>query len=280
MDPVSLDQLFHELRSVGAETTVVSATDLTPGYVVASGTMDRHVIIGKPKSDSISRTLSFPARHLHGGHTVPYVVSQRAQVTVYAAHVSASTVREVPEVPVCVIPDAPAVGDRVVLQPYVAHALGVADVREFTGQHWETLRPNGADPTSVTVMREMVRPPIVGTLTGWYVYLPAGQRPHLYADGRPVPARGADGLTEGDVMLVPGGGRLEVEDIARHADGFSLRLRVLAPSRHEMRHLTWASEAGDLVEHHDSGLRGYLYATEPRADELAPATDELAAKAA
>jgi len=268
MDPVSLDQLFHELRSVEAETATVSAADLTPGYVIASGVMDRHVIAGKPTSDSVSRTLSFPARHLHGGHTVPYVVGERAQVRVYAARVGASTVREVPEVPVCVIPDAPAVGDRVVLQPYVAHALGVADVREFTGQHWETLRPSGADPMSVTVMRDMVRPSSVGTLTGWYVYLPAGQRPYLYADGRPVPARGIDGLTEGDVMLVPGGGRLQVEGITRHADGFSLRLRVLVPSRHEMRHLTWASEAGDLVEHHDSGLRGYLYPTEMRAAEL------------
>lgn len=280
MDPVSLDQLFYELRSVNAESVCVPAAELQPGYVIASGTMERHVISGRPKPHFTSATLAFPARHLHGGHDVPFVVADTADVRVYSAHVAEAAVTEVPVVPVCAIPDAPAVGDRVVMQPYTAHALGVAAVREFTGEGWKALTPLGPDSLSTNVMRRMVEPPVVGTLDGWFVYLPAGRRPYLYADGQVVPARPASELTENDVMLIPGGGRLEVQSVTRHGDGASVGLRVLTPSRHEMRHLTWISQAGDLVEHHDSGLRGYLYATELRAGEAAPGNAELSQHAA
>ncbi len=47
-----------------------------------------------------------------------------------------------------------------------------------------------------------------------------------------------------------------------------LGLLVLAPSRHPLRHLTWLKEAGDRIEHRDSGRRGMVYAVEPRARDL------------
>lgn len=280
MDPVSLEQLFCDLRSISAESVGVPAAELTPGRVLATGSLEHHVITGPARPDFVSGTLTYPARHLHGGHDVPYVVGETATVTVYAAHIAPSSVREVPVVPLCVVPDAPAVGDRIVMQPYVAHSFGTVAVREFTGECWRALPGWGTAPKRTSVMREEVKPPIVGSLRGWYVYVPAGKRPYLYADGRPVPARAGSELTEGDVLLVPGGGRFQVERAARHADGFTFGLRVLTPSRHEMQHLAWAHLPGDGVEHHDSGLRGYLYATEPRAGELAEPPAALACHAA
>lgn len=269
MDPVSLEQLFRELRSVGAESVDILSAELTPGRVIAAGSRERHIVTGPARPHFVSGTLTFPVRHLHGGHDVPYVVGDTAPVRVYAAHVAPSAVSKVPVVPPCVIPDNPAVGDRIVLQPYNAHAFGVVVAREFTGEHWRALPGGGGTLLRTSVMREEVSPPMVGSLGGWYVYLPAGQQPRLYADGRPVPARGADELAVGDVMLIPGGGRFQIERVHRHPDGFTLSLRVLTPSVHEMRHLAWAQSEGDIVEHHDSGLRGYLYATEPRAEEQA-----------
>jgi hypothetical protein len=92
-----------------------------------------------------------------------------------------------------------------------------------------------------------------------------------------VPARTADELEAHDVVLLPGGGRLEVEEATVRADSHTLRLHVLAPSRHRLRYLTWASKAGDRIEHH--GRHGMLYPTEPRASE-ARTPVPLAGKAA
>ncbi|MGA5598321.1 hypothetical protein ACPCSE_29225 [Streptomyces cellulosae] len=268
---VSLDDLFRELRSVKADTVNVSAALLSPGHVIASGKLDRHVVTGPARPDFISQTLTYPVRHLHGGHTVKYVVGDTATVSVYAARLAAKDVAGVPEVPLCGVPDAPAVGDRIVCQPYIAHAFGVMAARRFDGERWQTLPPGLGKPVRTSVMREEVAPPAVGSLTGWYVYLPAWQRPYLYSDGRPVPGRMAHELTEGDVMLIPGGGRFVIDGISLHADGYTFTLFVEEPSRHAWQHLFWANDRGSRVQHHDSGQRGYMYPTEWRPEEVRPA---------
>jgi hypothetical protein len=177
----------------------------------------------------------------------------------------------VPEVPPCVIPDDPAVGDRVAFQWRNNEFLGSARIHEYDGERWcsiATAEDGHLKPErySSHAMRAFVRLTDVPIEYGWYVYLPADeQHPALYLDGRAVPVRTADELKEDDVVLLPGGGRLLVEGVREHADGHTLSLHVLAPSRHRMRYLTWASKEGDRVEH--QGRHGMLYPTEPRASE-------------
>ncbi|PPS89579.1 hypothetical protein [Streptomyces sp. MH60] len=281
MDPVNFSRLMDELRSVDAETELSLVEDLAPGHVLASDTWDRHIVTGLPTSrrEHGAELMTVPVRHLHGGHALSLPFHAGRPVQVYAARASRAALHQVPVIPRCVIPEAPAVGDRVVLQPYTADRLGVgSSAFQFNGSRWQQAVTAASGHTEIRTfptrsIETIVRPTAYASSVGWHVYLPAGHVPHLYADGRPVPARTADQLTDRDVILMPGGGRLQVDSVTRHADGRTLRLTVLTASAHTGLHLTWASREGDRIEVEDSGRQGLLYATEPRAVELRSAAE-------
>jgi hypothetical protein len=279
MDPVSFEQLAYELRSTHAKKIRALVEELTPGCVIASGTWEGHVVTELPKRlDLVSNRVAVAVRHLHGGHTMQPYLPGKSTVEIYQARAARPTGHQVPVVPRCIIPYKPAAGDRIVMQRHRVDSLGSSVTYEFVGNRWQQMAVASDGRTDIyqassDAVRGFVSTYDTPAPSGFFVYLPAGHRPHLYTDGRPVPARTAEELAEGDVVLVSGGGRLKVEGIARHADGHTLRLHVLTPSRHAARVLAWASRTGDRVEHHDSGLRGYLYATEPRASELLSAAD-------
>jgi hypothetical protein len=277
MDAISSDQSLSGLDSESPER--IPTEKLTPGCIIATGPWKRHVVVELPKRlNSHTTTLAIPLRHIGGGHTVrPYLPGGDTTVRVYRTRLPQPTTASPPAVPPCLIPDEPAVGDRVVMQWRFDEQLGITHIHTFDGELWrsEHIAEDGrlrASEYSSHAVRAFVRLTDTPIEYGWYVYLPAAeQRPHLYMDGRPMPARTAGEVEVGDVILVPGGGRLEVGGADRHADGHTFRLHVLTPSRHPMRYLTWASRAGDRIEHHDSGHRGMLYVTESRAAEAATA---------
>jgi hypothetical protein len=283
MDPVNFSQLMDALHSVNAETESPLVEDLVPGHVLASGSWDRHIVTGlpTPRREHGAELMTVPVRHLHGGHALSLPFHAGRPVYVYAVRADRAALHQVPVIPRCVIPETPAVGDRVIRQPYTADRLGVgASAYTFTGDSWQQAVTTASGHTEVRTfstrsIETIVRPTTYASSVGWHVYLPAGHMPHLYADGRPVPARTADRLAGRDVILMPGGGRLQVDSVTRHADGRTLRLTVLTASAHTGRHLTWASRAGDRIEVEDSGRQGLLYATEPRAAELRSAAELL-----
>jgi hypothetical protein len=280
MDPISLDEFLSELRSSSPETTSIPVENLTPGCVISAGQWARYVVTERPTVLGASGTgLVVPVRHLNGGHNLRPQMPRGHWLPVYVYRIQRPTAHDVPVVPRCIVPDAPAIGDRVVLQSHDVGrvGLGVAPSDVFDGKLWNAFSTSGGR-TRVTQASTAAIQLYVGTSgspasSGWHVYLPSGHRPHLYVDGRPTPARTGAELATGDVLLTPGGGRMEVESVTAHADGRSVGLRVLRPSRHLVRNLTWAAQEGDRVEHHDSGRTGYLYATEPRAGELLSAAD-------
>jgi hypothetical protein len=283
MDPVHFEKIIAGIESSGAKE--LRAEEFVQGSVIASGPYKNHVVTELPKRlNGHTTTLVIAMRHVHGGHTVrPYFPGDDTTVSIYRTRLPQSLVGEVFDIPPCVIPDEPAVGDRVAFQWRRDEFLGSTRIHEYDGDRWCSVATaeDGhlkAERYSTHTMRAFVRLTDTPIEYGWYVYLPAADRsPLLYQDGRAVPMRTADELEAGDVVLIPGGGRLEVEGAELNADGHTLRLRVLATSRHRLRYLTWASKAGDRVEHH--GRHGMLYPTEPRASEgRAPVS--LAQKAA
>ncbi|MFE0490118.1 hypothetical protein [Streptomyces griseoaurantiacus] len=279
MDPVTAEQLVYELGSVNAQCIYVPVEKLVPGQVLAGGEFDHHVITSRPyPMPGPDHTVALPVRHLHGGQNVKTYIGQGSDVAVYRSRMGQPTGTLVPVVPPCVIPEAPAKGDRIVLQHHRADALGVNRFHLSDGSEWSSVAAHvvhGRVRRTVRQFEDASMRAIVSApnARGWYVYLPAGHTPHLYIDGRPVPARTARQLYEGDTLLVPGGGRLLVEKRTPRGSGAStLSLRVLKPSRHQWWHLTWASRNGDVITHKDSG-QGTLYACEPRPAELLSAAE-------
>lgn len=283
MDPFELDHLLYTLASSQAETVSIPVEKLTPGCVLADGPWERHVVTARttPRSRTL---LQAPVRHLHGGHTVHRSFRRDGTVLIYRARLARPSSFSVPEVPRCFVPENPEHGDRIVRQNHTADRLGDGDAFHFDGAQWVRATTmsvaNGSrsrplvQTFSVRKLRAIVSDVHESSPYGWYTYLPAGHLPHLYVDGRPVPARTAAELAAGDVVLLPGGGRLLVEGNARAVDGTrTLTLRVEASSRHVMRHLVWGSAPGDVIEHHDSGRTRSLYAAQPRPQELVPACD-------
>lgn len=279
MDPVSFDQLMRELAH-NVPTTEIPAGELTPGRVLACAAWDRHVVTALPtRLNRHTDTLVVPVRHLHGGHSLRLYLPGNRPAKVYQARMHRPTGHEVPVVPPCVIPAAPAAGDRVVLQDCNVNRPGFVRTYTYDGERWASqyLTASGrleTDRYDTGSLRAFVRTTNATSWMGWHVYLPAAhEHPHLFVDGRPVPARTAAQMREGDVVLIPGGGRLLVEAVTAHADGHTLKMRTVTASRHLMQHITWAGVCGDRIESHDSGRRGALYATEPRPGELLSAAD-------
>ncbi|THA72494.1 hypothetical protein E6R60_26550 [Streptomyces sp. A0642] len=282
MDPVTLEQLFYELRSPNAATVEITADDLTPGCVIATSEWTRHVVTALPNLLS-ARTLSVPVRHLHGGHTVTRRFRRSATVTVYAATLAARYVRDVPEVPRCFVPDDPEVGDRVYHDMHDALTLGTNRYFEYDGSQWRsivtTASRDGRRARDIVTYYDGIHH-LVGSDSqsspyGYFTYQHAGHGRYLYVDGRPMPARRADELVVGDELRLPGGGRLTVRRIVSTGDGIALSLELTGRSVHTLRHVTWASGLGEMIEHHDSGRTGALYATQPRPSELLTAAELL-----
>ncbi|MFE6000399.1 hypothetical protein ACFQ6C_26620 [Streptomyces sp. NPDC056454] len=282
MDPMNLAQLLHELSSPHAETETIHADRLAPGHVLAGPGWDRHVVTAVPNLLN-SEALSVPVRHLHGGHTLTrhYLRRQGApyDVTVYRGTLAPRQVSSVPSVPRCFVPNDPETGDRVYYHSNEVLALGEGRYFEFDGEQWRQVHTSSDGRRARDTVRyfegirHLVSDPAESSPLGWYTYQPAGHTPHLYVDGLPMPARRAEGLAVGDILRLPGGGRLAVRKTRQTADGMSLNLELVAKSVHRLRHLTWANAVGDMIEHHDSGRTQALYATEPRPSELLTAAE-------
>ncbi|MFH8483008.1 hypothetical protein [Streptomyces sp. NPDC018055] len=274
MDPMSLEQLLFELSSTTPATMVIPADRLTPGCVLAGTEWDRHVVTATPILLSAT-VLSVPVRHLYGGgHTLTRRYSRDGQVTIYRNTLAARDAYDVPSVPRCFVPGDPETGDRVYHCLRDTLSLGQGRFYEYDGGQWRRVSVVGADRprTTVTLINNLatvVSSPSESCPAGWYTYQPAGHAPHLYVDGQPMPARLAAELQVGDILRLPGGGRLEVRRARRTADDVvSLTLELVSRSKYQSRQLSWVRRLGDTIEHHDSGRTQTLYATEPRPSEL------------
>ncbi|MGW1436776.1 hypothetical protein ACWD7M_16195 [Streptomyces griseus] len=278
MDPMSLGQLLFELSSVTPETFSTPTDKLTPGCVLADAEWNRHVVVAVPTVLSAT-TLAVPIRHLHGGHTLTRHYQRGHQVNIHRHTLMASHISYVPRVPRCFVPEDPEVGDRVYHHHHEALSLGGGRFFEFDGEQWRQVTTTTDGRRSRDLVRyfpdirPMVSDPSDSSPYGWYTYQPAGHVPHLYVDGMPMPARSAGQLAVGDVVRLPGTGRLTVRETRLTPDGVSLSLELTTRSVHRLRYLTWATRPGEIIEHQDSGRTGALYATEPRPSELRISTE-------
>ncbi|MFI0966980.1 hypothetical protein ACH4S8_37200 [Streptomyces sp. NPDC021080] len=279
MDPVALEPLLYALRSADAETVTVPFASLTPGSVIAEGPWSRHLVTKRPMPVGGGRH-TVTIRHLFGGHNITHGSRSEALVTVYAQTLDAGQISRVPVVPRCAVPEVPQAGDRVFQHFHEVDRLGEGRFFEYNGTQWQQVRDiaDGRGKVSTVVqtwpsIRHLVANPVDPSPLFWCTYLPAGHRPFLYVDGRPMPARTVDELTVGDTILIPGGGRLRVTDVRRTRSAATLSLTLLRASAHTNAHFLWDRTEGAVIEHHDSGRTRSLYATEPRADELISAVD-------
>jgi hypothetical protein len=89
-----------------------------------------------------------------------------------------------------------------------------------------------------------------------------------------MPARPASDLRLGDVLRLPGGAKLQIISGVEDLDGRHFKLQVIRRSTHELFCMMVGSNVdGAVIEHHDSGRTGALYATEPRPSELLSTAD-------
>jgi hypothetical protein len=281
MDPVYLAQLISELNSeqpTQAETVAVTPEDLVPGCVIASGAWKGHVVTSTPQPLS-GKTVQAPIRYLLGGHNVTRRLSRSEKVTVYRARLDPQHLRNVPTVPRCFVPADPTPGDRVVQSFHDSLTLGTNRFFTYTGSEWNQVvdtHSNGRWSTTLAQHADITRlvsHPGEASPGGWFHYLPTGQRPYLYVDGMPMPARTVDQLVVGDVIRTPRYARLRVVGLDRAPDMTEVAFRVERPSAVRLRYFIWGRTQGAYATQHDSGRTGTLYATEPRPDELVPASE-------
>jgi hypothetical protein len=175
MDTISLQQFVSGLRSDIEER--IPAEELTPGRIIAAGTWKGHVVVELPKRlNGHTTTLVLALRHLAGGHTVLPYYPGRSPVRVYRTSLPEALLADVPLVPPCVIPDEPAVGDRVVMH---WHTEGHRPhVHEWDGEDWcsPAIPEDGYPRTerySTMTVRAFVRLTDTPIQYGWYVYEPA-----------------------------------------------------------------------------------------------------------
>lgn len=281
MDPVDLSQLRYELRSAATPATItIPAEKLTPGCVLSGGVWDRHVVVALPELLTAERQRTV-IRHLLGGHRVSRRFTRSERVTIYRTRLAAHCVPGIFEIPRCFIPCDPQEGDRIVVQSPNPLRLGEGEFLTYNGGQWITIRETVSgsgivrkDIRRIANIRAVAANPDETSPYGWYTYLPSGHRPYVYVDGRPMPARSAAELQNGDVLRLPGGGRLEVARATHTSSGTALSLRVIRRSERDL--LLWmpgSNVEGTLVEHHDSHRTGSLYASEPRPSELVSPAD-------
>ncbi|MCX4799644.1 hypothetical protein OG497_37955 [Streptomyces sp. NBC_01242] len=275
MDPVDLEQLLYELRSVNAETITIPSKSLTPGCVIASQSpWSQHVVTKLPAPVSATR-VRVTVRHLHGGHNASFNLMADGKIEIYRHRLASAQLSLVPTVPHCIVPDDPEPGDRVVHAYHDKYRLGEGRFFEFNGTEWQQVRDTVDRGRCSTVVRTfslgircIVSNPAEPSPLGWYTYLPAKHRPFLYVDGAPMPARTVDDLTVGDTIRITGGGRLLVTDIRQHSTSTTLVMTLTQKPTHHMRQFLWDRSEGAVIEHHDSGRTRTLYPTDPRPGEL------------
>ncbi|MGW9069234.1 hypothetical protein ACWGQT_07290 [Streptomyces yangpuensis] len=274
MDPVHLEQLLYELQSPNAEAVQVSAESLTPGCVIADGEWARHVVTALPQPLN-ERTTLIPVRHLQGGHALRLRRSRTKTVGIFRRRLDTTAINSLPVVPRVFVPNDPTVGDRVLMNWHDMTRLGTGRRFEFNGTAWLRFDDSSGKTvvSSCSNLSAVVSNPSESTPHGWYTYLPARHLPHLYVDGLPTPARTVDDLIVGDVLRLPGGGRLEVTGLARHLYSTTVNVQVLRRSVHPMRHFMWDRTVGAVGQHEDSGRTQTLYATDPRSGELVTAAE-------
>ncbi|MEU9405710.1 hypothetical protein AB0E08_08385 [Streptomyces sp. NPDC048281] len=173
MDTISLDEFVSALHSGATER--IPADKLAPGCIISNGLWEKHVVVGLPKRlNSHTTMLDLTLRHIAGGHTVhPYYPT--TSVYVYRERLPEALLAEVPFVAPCVIPDEPAVGDRIVM--HWRNGDG-ARVHEWDGESWcSTYADEDGHPQperySTLAMRAFTRVTDTPIEYGWYVYEPA-----------------------------------------------------------------------------------------------------------
>jgi hypothetical protein len=175
MDTISLSQCISDLDASDLEK--IRVEELTPGCVIASPTFKNHVVVELPERlNDVTTTHALTLRHVHGGHTVrPYFPGGDTTVRVFRTRLPQLMIDEVPDVPPCVIPDEPAVGDRVVMHWRNGSA---PEVYEWDAEHWCSVAADEdgyprVGRYSSPAMRDFVRLTDRPIEYGWYVYEPA-----------------------------------------------------------------------------------------------------------
>jgi hypothetical protein len=175
MDTITLGRFITGLDTDVAERVTVE--ELAPGCVIATGTWKRHVVVETPRRlNGHTTTMVVPMRHLGGGHTcLPYLPGGASVVRIYRTRLPEHLLADVPFVPPCVIPDEPAVGDRVLMN---WRTEGDPYVHEWDGEHWvSTYRDDDGHPQTARYATYAVRAFVRLTDTpiqyGWYTYEPA-----------------------------------------------------------------------------------------------------------
>lgn len=275
MDPVDLERLLYELRSVNAETITIPRTLLTPGCVIAGPSPWDHHVVTKPPVPVNAYRVMLSVRHLRGGHNSTRVLASDRHDEIYRHRLRPTQLALLPTIPRCIVPQDPQPGDRVVYHAHEVHRLGEGRFFEYNGSGWQQVQDiieRGRPRTIVRMFPQGIERIVSNTAApdplGWYTYLPAGHRPFLYVDGVPMPARAVDELVLGDVIRLPGGGKLSVTGIRRYSSSTAVLVTLAKKSIHPMRHFLWDRSEGAVAEHHDSRRTGSLYPTEPRHDEM------------
>lgn len=267
MDSMTYEHLLYALRGMPPRmrtTADVPVTSLTIGTVLADSptqALGDHVVVARPEQVT-DKTVAVWVRSIYGGHTIALSRRPASKVRVVSEpgmYLSAHQTTLVPQIPVPVLPRRLDPLDRVYYQYARVDALPTTTWYHSGTGHWHGGRgmPGGS-------LRRLVRNP-ASAARGWYVHVPVGHVPHLYADGLPVVGRRFDQLRPGDVLRYVGGCRAAVVETRET----SMVLEVVQPTveRHLMDTM-WLDVAGARAEHHNTGNAVALYPCEPRAEEL------------
>lgn len=261
MDPLDYAQLLFELSGLKPVKITIPAEKLQVGCVLAGGDLDRHVLV-RPASPLNDTMLALHVRSMYGGHTLRIRRKRTTQIPVYAKQLAPSGVRAIPAVPMPLLPDDPEMGDRLVFSftDSLTLASPASWVYTWTGEHWR----RGEKTLDTRGMRYLISE----ARSGHHTYIPAGHRAHLYVDGTPAPARTVEELSCDDVLLLPGGARLQVLRVEEQKASYRINASVLTPTRHHRRHMYGLEVPGTILEAFDRFGSGALYATQPRTGEL------------
>lgn len=274
MDPISVSSVLTSLTE-NAQTTILPAGDLTPGWILATPEHGKHVITQRPIPLSGTRLLVL-ARSLYGGHGLRLYRDRDEQVRVYRTPLDARLIPSIPAVPRAFVPDTPEPSDRLVYHYAQALTLAVSWSYLYDGTHW-TRTAARADGSSehhrYSGVRHFMADENGLVRDGWFTYLPAGHTPHLYVDGAPVLARTVEELSVGDILRLPGQARLRLTSLTVSGHVWEIHTEVVQPTVHPRWCMPGLGATGHRMVAHDRSGSGALYPCEPAANELVRAEE-------
>ncbi|GAA1979275.1 hypothetical protein [Kitasatospora viridis] len=217
------------------------AKELTAGQVIVASATPSIIcamVVVDTTSLSNAHSVAIRQRPVMGGNDTLLILPGDRPVQVRATNGIPLLLAPdlVPDVPEARVPKNPATGDRILSQWATSTASWARTEFTFDGTAWVNSLNR---PTSTLAVDKAV------TATEhlrdhWYVYSPAADRPHLYVDGRAYPAKPVADLQPGDVIPLPGGGLLALDDVVHDVPGqpgySGVFGRIAAPSVYPWAH--------------------------------------------